>query len=87
METPKAGTIFWTALKLVIVSVIVGYLMHFFGVEPQDVFDFLAEAIQGSFRVAFESLHGVFQYLLIGAAVVIPIWLVFLLVKIAGRKS
>lgn len=87
METPKVGTVFWTALKLVIVSVIVGYLMHFFGVEPQDVFDFLAEAIQGSFRVAFDSLHGVFQYLLIGAAVVIPIWLVFLLVKIAGRKN
>ena len=58
METPKVGTVFWTALKLVIVSVIVGYLMHFFGVEPQDVFDFLAEAIQGSFRVAFDSLTG-----------------------------
>ena len=87
METPKIGTVFWTALKLVIVSVIVGYLMHFFGVEPQDGFDFLAEAIQGSFRVAFDSLHGAVQYLLIGAAVVIPIWLVFLLVKIAGRKS
>ena len=83
----KIGPILGTVLKLVIISVLVGPAMNLFGVTPDNVFDFLAGALQSSFHFAVDSLHWAFQYLLIGAAVVIPIWLVIFLIKLAGKKG
>ncbi|MEQ8709953.1 MAG: DUF6460 domain-containing protein [Rhodospirillales bacterium] len=81
------GPILGTVIKLAIISVLVGLAMNLFGVQPDNVFDFLAGALQNSFRFAVDSLHWAFQYLLIGAAVVIPIWLIIFLIRLAGKKG
>mgnify|MGYP000214897312 CR=1 FL=1 len=83
----QMGSVLGTVIKLIIVSVIVGLVISMFGVTPDNVFDFLAGALQSSFNLAIDSLHWAFKYLIIGAAVVIPIWIVVFLIRIAGKKG
>ena len=67
-------------LKLAIFSVIVGFLMATFGIDPEQLVRNLAESAHRILNlVAFQGLDTVLtlgRYCLYGAVVVIPIWLI-----------
>lgn len=77
-----------TIVKIAIASLLVGFALSFFGITPQSVLEGLGETVQDLFEVALSFLRWAMKYILIGAVVVIPIWLVFFLWRVArGRRG
>ena len=63
-------------IKLLLVSLVVGYIMHAFGWTPMDLYYSLRNAILDIWHAGFAALGRFFGYILIGAAVVVPIFLI-----------
>lgn len=63
-------------IKLVVVSVLVGFLMKLFGFYPYDILYAARDFVLDLWYSGFAALGRVGDYLLLGAAVVIPVFIV-----------
>jgi len=74
-----------TAVKLLILSVVVGFVMSMMGLSPWDLVRFIDDGIREIWRSGFQALGRIGDYLLVGAMIVIP---VFIILRILNwRKS
>lgn len=74
-----------TLVKLLVISVVVGFVMSSLGIYPGDILNWIRRTFFELWRNGFAALGRVGDYLLIGAAIVIP---VFILLRIINwRKS
>ena len=74
-----------TLVKLAILCVVVGFVMSTFGLYPMDIVHWIRRTFFDLWRNGFAALGRVGDYLILGAAVVIP---VFILLRILNwRKS
>ncbi len=69
------------AIKLIVVSFLVGIVMATFGWTPWDVYYGVEDFFVGIWETGFDALYRFWGYLLLGAAVVIPIFIVLRLVS------
>tara|TARA_B100001964_G_C13912717_1_gene456641 strand:- start:166 stop:471 length:306 start_codon:yes stop_codon:yes gene_type:complete len=65
-----------TVIKLAIGSLLLGMLLAAFSISPQELLENLGGTVVGIFNVLASMLEWAVQYILLGAVVVIPIWLV-----------
>ena len=70
-----------TAIKLVVVSLIVGFVMHVFGIYPVDIIEGIRPSFVELWYRGFAALGRVGDYLLLGATVVIPVFIVLRLIS------
>lgn len=75
-----------TVVKLLIFSLLVGFLLTWLNVGPQDVFQYGIENAEKIFNWAVDLFGNALTYILLGAVVVLPIWLVFYLLRAARGK-
>lgn len=71
-------------LKLVIVSFLVGLVMSAFGWTPWDVLDGIRTFFERIWTMGFATLDRFLGYMLLGAAIVVPI---FIVLRIARYRS
>lgn len=71
-----------TLVKLALVSVLVGWVMSAFGWRPLDIWRALKNAALDLWAMGFSLLDGVFAYAALGAAVVLPAFLVLRLLSL-----
>lgn len=71
-------------LRLLFLSVIVGAVMSWWGVTPFDLFDGVRVLIRDLVEEGFASLRNLGIWIVYGAAVVVPIWLLLRLLR--GRS-
>lgn len=64
------------ALKLIVVSFLVGLVMSTFGWSPWDVIDGVREFFVDIWRMGFSTVDRFVGYLLLGAAIVVPAFLI-----------
>jgi hypothetical protein len=64
------------ALKLIVVSFLVGIVMSTFGWSPFDIVAGLREFLTGVWNMGFRAVERFFGYFLLGAAVVVPVFIV-----------
>jgi hypothetical protein len=73
-------------VRLVLLSIVVGFILQAAGINPQDIFRSIEELVRHVWQMGLEPLRWLWQYFLIGAAVVIPVWLVIRLTRgLAGK--
>lgn len=77
------GSVF---LRLFFVSLIVGALFMWLDIRPVDVLRGITTLIDRISRLGFDAVREVFSYVLVGAAVVVPIWLVLRLLNMRGER-
>ena len=70
-------------LKLLVVSFLVGLVMNAFGWSPLDVFDGIRNFFLDLWNMGFEAVGRFLGYILLGAAIVVP---AFLLLRIASHR-
>ena len=73
------------ALRLIVVSFVVGIVLETFGFDPVTL---LAEAVRTARQIVelgFSDIHEVGRILLTGAMVVVPVWLVLRLLDSSRR--
>jgi hypothetical protein len=62
-------------VKLIFLSLLVGAFMAFLDITPVGLFDRIFRMIRDVFDLGFESIREVGRWLLYGAMVVLPLWL------------
>lgn len=69
------------ALKLIVVSLLVGAFMSVMGWTPRDLLYHVLDLIDGIWYLGFDAIYRFWGYLLIGAVVVVPAFLILRLVS------
>ncbi len=64
------------AVKLLIISVIVGALLHFAGLSPAALVRGVGRMIESLVGSGWDAVRSVAEFALYGAMIVIPIWLI-----------
>jgi hypothetical protein len=70
------GSPLYVAVRLVVVSFIVGILMVMWGYEPGDILDGMVALFRRLADFALTDFHQFGRILLTGAIIVVPIWFV-----------
>jgi len=79
-----------TLAKLAVLSFIVGWILVQFDISPEDIFDNFGETLRRIYEMATSAVEWSAGYIVIGAVIVIPIWLLSVLlgaIKGRGRRS
>jgi hypothetical protein len=67
----------WSVLvKLVFLSLLVGALLAFLDVTPLELFDRIVFLVRSVFGLGFETIRDVGRWMVYGAVIVVPIWLI-----------
>ncbi|MGI9405340.1 MAG: DUF6460 domain-containing protein [Hyphomicrobiaceae bacterium] len=85
MEQFFGGSPVAVLFKLVVFSVILGFVLQQFGILPEDLIRSFLDLIRWVYEQGFEAIDWIFQYFLIGAVIVFPVW--FLARLFRTRKS
>lgn len=87
MKAPDPATVLKTVLKLAALSLLVGLTLSWLDITPEDIFANFGETILAIFRKAEELVEWGAGYIVIGAVIVVPLWLIITLVNaLSGRK-
>lgn len=82
MPTITIGTI----IKLLVASIVVGALMAWLDVRPNDLVQWVGDTARDLIGGAFANLQSLLSYMLLGAVIVVPIWLATVLWKSLSRR-
>lgn len=66
-----------TIIKIVLFSFIVGLLLSFFDINPAQLLRNFGATVEKIFKIVADVIEWGVKYVLLGAVVVVPIWLIF----------
>lgn len=70
-----------TVIKLIILSLIVGLLLNWFDVSPQDLLGKIFGNIDSILQWSVGAFGSAASYILLGAVVVVPIWAILFVLR------
>jgi hypothetical protein len=73
-------------IRLVFLSLVVGVILSVIGFSPMDIVDSVTRLVRGIYDMGFGAVERIVRYVLLGAAIVIPVWLVIRIVSLAQRR-
>ncbi len=62
--------------RLVLVSILVGVILSAIGLDPFDIVRSIERLVRTIWNMGFDVVRYVWRYFLLGAVIVIPIWLI-----------
>lgn len=68
-------------VRLLLMSLVVGFLMTLFGIRPQDLVDNAIRLVDAALRDGLGVFRDIGAYIVTGAAIVVPIWLLMRLAR------
>ena len=71
------------AIKLVVISFLVGVVMHAFGWSPYDVLQGIRDFFVDIWNMGFQAIERFASYFLLGAAIVVP---AFILIRLFSYR-
>ena len=80
-------SVFSTVVKLAVISLLVGMALAFFDITPQRLLEHLGSTVVDIYRLVLRFVRWAFDYILIGAVVVVPVWFALYLVGVARNKK
>jgi hypothetical protein len=86
-ETFLGGSIFGVVIRLVVLSIVVGIVLSALGITPDNFFWQIRTLFQRVYDLGFGAIESALEYLLLGAMVVVPIWLISRVLKTARRRN
>lgn len=81
MERWLGGSPIGVAIRLIILSIVVGIVLSAMGITPDNVFYKLQILIKRLYELGFGAIDWLIGYFVIGAIIVIPIWLIIRLMS------
>ena len=74
-------------LRLAVLSLVVGIVMSALGVSPYDILANFEAFIRRIWNMGFGAVGWIWNYFLLGAVIVIPVWLVLRLLNLGRGKA
>ena len=72
--------------RLILVSVLVGVILSALGLDPFDIIHSIERLFRSIWNMGFDAVRWLWRYFLLGAVIVIPIWIIMRLVNAPRGK-
>ena len=72
--------------RLILLSILIGVILQVLGLDPWNIFDSLRRLVLHVWDMGFDALRWLWRYLLLGAVIVVPIWLIVRLMRVAQDR-
>lgn len=79
------GPPLWVVARLILLSILVGVVLSAVGLDPLNILHSVQRLVQGIWDMGFDAVKWLWGYFLLGAVLVVPIWLLTRLLK-GGRR-
>jgi len=86
-ETLIGGNPWGVAIRLILLSVAVGIVLSALGITPDNIIERLNLIIRRLYDMGFDAVEWAFRYFLLGAIVVVPIWLIARAIRVMRAKG
>lgn len=63
-------------VRLILLSILVGVVLAVIGVDATDILRSLQRLVRSIWDMGWEAIYWLWHYFLLGAAIVVPIWLI-----------
>ncbi len=74
------------ALRLLVLSFVVGLVLSVFNIRPVQIYRWVENVVWRIYDMGFGFLEEAVEYLVIGALIVVPVFLVVRLLKLGGGR-
>jgi hypothetical protein len=81
------GPPLWVLVRLILLSILVGVILSAIGLDPLNILSSLERLVRAIWEMGWDAVSWVWRYFLLGAVLVIPIWLIVRLVKAPARRG
>ena len=68
-------------VRLVLLSILVGLILAAIGLDPWNIIESVRRLVAHIWNMGFDAVRWLWRYFLLGAVIVVPIWLVVRLVR------
>jgi hypothetical protein len=75
------GSPLMVLVRLVLLSILVGVILSVLGFDPWNIIPSLQRFVLGIWEMGFDAVRWIWRYFLLGAIIVIPVWLVVRLIR------
>ncbi len=72
--------------RLILVSILVGIILSTLGLDPFDIVHSIERLLRTIWNMGFDAVRWLWRYFLLGAVIVIPIWLIVRLLNAPRGK-
>jgi hypothetical protein len=72
--------------RLILVCVLVGVILSVLGLDPFDIIHSVERLVRTVWNMGFDAVRWLWRYFLLGAVIVIPIWLIMRVVNAPRGK-
>jgi hypothetical protein len=72
--------------RLILLSILIGVILEVIGLDPWNIIESLKRLVLHIWDMGFDAVRWLWRYLLLGAAVVVPIWLVVRIMRVTKRQ-
>jgi hypothetical protein len=73
--------------KLILLSILVGVVLAALGLDPWNIIDSVRRLVRWAWDLGFDAVVRLWRYFLLGAAIVIPVWLIMRLAKAPRERA
>lgn len=67
--------------RLILLSILVGVILAAIGLDPWNIIDSVQRLIRHVWNMGFDAVRWLWRYFLLGAVIVVPIWILVRLAK------
>ena len=80
------GTPMWVVVRLILLSIVVGVLLTALGLDPWNIVESIERLIRWIYNLGWDAVTWLWRYSVLGAVLVVPIWLIVRLFNSAKRS-
>lgn len=74
-------------MRLALICLLVGLVLSLFGITPRNFFQTIDDLARRIYDLGFGAVEWLLEYMLLGAMLVIPVWLILRLLNLRGVKT
>lgn len=72
--------------RLILLSILVGVVLSVLGLNPWNIVESIRELIRSIWNMGFDAIEWLLRYFLLGAVIVVPVWLIIRVVNAPRGK-
>jgi hypothetical protein len=72
--------------RLILVCILVGVVLNALGLDPFDIVQSIERLVRSIWNMGFDAFRWLWRYFLLGAVIVIPIWIIMRVVNAPRGK-
>jgi len=72
--------------RLILICILVGVVLNALGLDPFDIAQSIERLVRSIWNMGFDAFRWLWRYFLLGAVIVIPIWLIMRVVNAPRGK-